>query len=906
VKLLERDGPLGELGRWWSEACDGRGCVALIAGEPGIGKTAVVRELERRISGRVLLGACDPLSTPRPLGPLVDIAPQVGGAVAHHLAAGDRVDIVFAALVAELAAASAPTLLVLEDMHWADAASLDLLRFLGRRIGRLRSMVVVTYRRDELGSGHPLRITLGDLASSDAVRRIALEPLSLDAVRQLAAGSAIDAGDLHRRTRGNPFFVTEVLAEPGAPVPATVRDAAMAHAARLTGDERAALEAMAVLGARVRGELVDAMVGVTGALASSLERRLIHATGELLEFRHELAREALLSVMTGEQRRAWHARALAVLVADPRSRRDELAALAHHAEGAADPVAAREHCVAAAREATRLRAHRQAAEQYERAQRYVVPDDSQDHAALLEAHAHERYFTGELHRWIDLQAQAAGMWHRLGDRVRYGDNLRWLSRGNWCAGRTREARDYAQRAIETLERRGKRRELGAAYSNQAQLCMLADETELAVSWGRKAIALAHQLGDVEIETHALTSVATARAQAGDPAGLRELDRSLDLARGAQLEAHIARALANRSGVLIATRDLPSADATLAEGLAYTDEHGLEAWRLHLRGQQALAQLHAGGLTEAIETSLQLLPHPRLSPVSRVTPLAVLGRARARRGDPEVWAPLDEALALAEQMEELQRIAPVRIARGEAAWLAGDVERARRELEAALPLAQRLRAPWLGGELMFVLALCGERTRPPAWVPPPLALHLRGEFAAAADAWSGLGCRYEQAWSLAGDDSERGLRTAFESFEQLGMRAAAARAADRLRALGVRRIPRGRRAATRANAAGLTTRELEVLGLLAGGLTNADIGRRLFISTRTVDHHVAALLRKLDVEDRAAATRWYHKEREARPPERSLAASNAGLAPDAGRRCAGFSRRGVLPPLTLRGPRDSNR
>jgi DNA-binding CsgD family transcriptional regulator/tetratricopeptide (TPR) repeat protein len=859
VTLLEREQPLRELAGWWSEACGGHGCLVLIDGEAGIGKTAMVRELERRVSGRKLLGGHDPLSIARPLGPLIDIAPQIGGTVARQLATGEQVGAIFAALVADLEAAERPTLLVIEDAHWADASSLDLLRFLARRIGRLRAMLVVTFRGDEAGPLHPLRITLGDLASSDTIRRVPLKPLSVDAVRELAAGSAVDAVDLHRRTGGNPFFATEALAEPEAWVPATVRDAVMARVARLTADERAALEAMGVLGARVPSAWVDAMVGRKDALATCTARGLICIDGELVAFRHELARDAVLATLTGEQRRAWHARALTAIAADRRGRREQLAALAHHAEGAADPVAAREYGIAAAREASRLRAHRQAAEHYALALRHFPPSDSREHAEALEAHAYERYLTDEAVCSIELCSQAAEMWLRLGDRVRYADNLRCLSRVSWFAGRTEDARDYARRAIETLERHGKGRELAAAYSNQAHLHMLSDETALALRWGRKAVTLARRVGDLETEVHAGITMGYARAHAGDPAGLGKLQRSLALAREAHLEDAIARALTCTSTLLVARRDLARASAALAEALAFAEQHDLEPFRLYLLGQQALAVLHSGRLAEAIEISLRLLDRRTLSSISRIQPLIVLGRARARRGDRDVWAPLDEALALADQAGEVQRIGPVRLARGEAAWLEGDVERARREVKAALPLAQRLRAPWYAAELMFVLALTGERRKPPPWIAHPYALHLSDQFAAAARAWSGLGCPYEQAWSLAGDGSETGLRAAFEILDRLGMRAAAARVAERLRMVGARVIPRGRRASTRANVAGLTARQLDVLALISEGLKNIEIGRRLFISPKTVDHHVSAILDKIDVGNRVAAARWYRQQ-----------------------------------------------
>ena len=224
MELLERTPYLTELGGLLRQAADGQGHVAFLGGEAGVGKTSLVRRFcdDAREAARVLTGACDPLSTPRPLGPLLDIAAVVGGELDRLVASAARREQVFGAFLAELSGGGKPTLVAIEDAQWADAATLDLLRYLGRRLGSTRALLLVTFRDDELGPRHPLRLAMGDLATADAVRRLTLLPLSIDAVRTLAAGSGIDSDALHRHTGGNPFFVTEVLAAGGG-VTATLR-----------------------------------------------------------------------------------------------------------------------------------------------------------------------------------------------------------------------------------------------------------------------------------------------------------------------------------------------------------------------------------------------------------------------------------------------------------------------------------------------------------------------------------------------------------------------------------------------------------------------------------------------------------------------------------------------------------
>ncbi|HET7092576.1 MAG TPA: AAA family ATPase, partial [Thermomicrobiales bacterium] len=255
MDLLERELPLTALDAWLHEAAAGQGRLAFVAGEAGVGKSALVARFcqtaAARGRARALLGACDALSTPRPLGPLQDIALQTGGSLERLLTENVARDRLLRAFLAELAGGLTPTLVVLEDVHWADEATLDLLRLLGRRLEPVRCLAIVTYRDDEVGPTHPLRRVLGDLATTPSVRRLRLAPLSEAGIRTLAAGSGLDPVSLHRVTGGNPFFATEVLAAgaamPGS-IPATVRDAVLARASRLTSAGRETLEAAAVIG----------------------------------------------------------------------------------------------------------------------------------------------------------------------------------------------------------------------------------------------------------------------------------------------------------------------------------------------------------------------------------------------------------------------------------------------------------------------------------------------------------------------------------------------------------------------------------------------------------------------------------------------------------------------------------
>ncbi|HET9938591.1 MAG TPA: AAA family ATPase, partial [Gaiella sp.] len=257
TELVERDGLRASLGRAHAGARDGRGSLVFVGGEAGVGKTSLARRFSADLlPAPVVWGACDPLATPRPLGPLLDLAPELPGRLATVLESEATPYDVVAALAD--AAQESALVVVLEDVHWADEATLDVLRVAGRRIEGLPLLLVATYRDDELDRAHPLRVVLGELATAIGVVRLELPPLSADAVRTLAEPHGVDADALHRSTGGNPFYVTEVLSAPAAAIPATVRDAVLARAARLSPPARELLERLAVVPGAADPELIDA------------------------------------------------------------------------------------------------------------------------------------------------------------------------------------------------------------------------------------------------------------------------------------------------------------------------------------------------------------------------------------------------------------------------------------------------------------------------------------------------------------------------------------------------------------------------------------------------------------------------------------------------------------------------
>jgi DNA-binding CsgD family transcriptional regulator/tetratricopeptide (TPR) repeat protein len=857
MELVERDQCIAELGQWLGAVAERGGCIALIGGEAGIGKTALLEKFSTRQESRVLWGACDALFTPHPLAPLHDIARQTQGPLLAAMKSAANRDVIFSATLDELER-GVPSLVVFEDMQWADEATLDLLKFLGRRIHRTRAMLAVTYRDDEVGPRHPLRSVMGDFPRA-TTHRMLLAPLSEPAVAELARRAARPAKGLHGITGGNPLFVTEVLATDAETVPATVRDAVLARAARLTPAARAIAEVVCVVPGRTEAWLLGQAVPPDEAgIEDCLSIGMVRDDESSLAFRHELARRAFESTLSQSTLQSLHARVLAIL-----ARRSDVppARLAHHANGARDVQAILRLAPLAAAEAASMGAHREAASHYEVALRYADDLGACERALLQEQLSYECYLTDQIERAIEVRRWALEIWRASGTRLREGDTLRWLSRLSWFAGRRAEANQYGNDAVAVLELLPPGPELAMAYSNRAQLQMLAHDVVSAIDWAKRTIELAEPWGNNEILSHALNNLGTARLIAGDTAGWVDLDRSLQLALAGSLHEHAARAYTNLASMAISGRQYARASRHLRDGLTYCEDNDLESWRLYMLSWRARAQFEQGFWQEAGEDAESVLRHSRTATITRVPALIVLGHLRIVRGDPDASGPLEEAGSLVGSIQELQRIGPLAAARAEAAWLAGDRQEVVREAQIAYELAREQGDSWVKGEFAAWLWRAGALApgEQPADIAEPYALEVAGDLRGAARVWQGLGCPYEHARLLARAGVESEQREALSILEKLGAAPAVRALRKQMRDRGIRGIPRGSRTSTQRNRFGLTRREGEILTLLSEGMRNAAIARRLCLSTKTVDHHVSAILTKLAVSSRAEAVAMAGKQ-----------------------------------------------
>ena len=840
MELLERDDELVTLGALARAAAAGRGGLVMVTGEAGIGKSALVERFARGHEAglRVLWGWCDQLATPRPLGPVRDLARQVRGPLAEHLAAGDDAGAVDA-LLDELSTPPGSVLIV-EDAHWADEATLDLLTVLGRRIGRLPALLVVTLRDAELADDHTLRYLPAAAAPATV---LALRPLSPCAVATLASRAGRSPAGVHAITGGNPFFVGELLQDDAAGVPRTVTDAVLARVHRCSASARDVLDVVAV----VPGRAESWMLGDLQPTEDCLRTGLLRVEGGAVGYRHELARLAVESSLPPRRRRELHARVLTVLLA-----RDDadLARCAHHAAAAGDASVLRRVAPAAAREAADAGAHREAARQAMLALSAGGPLPLADRAELLELASVEAYLAGMVDDAVTARQEAVRLREQLGDRDALGAGLRWLARLLWWSSEAEAAHDAARRAIEVLEPAGPSHELAMAYSGLSQLHMLADRNKEAIALGERAIAMARDLDDAEALAHALTNVGSAAARHSDT-GREQLAEAATIATAAGLADHAARALVNRAYVSLVHRRFSLAEADMAEASAYAEANELHGYAQYLMGMRSWWHLEQGDWSVAEQLAQEVLAQ-RLQPgISHCPGLVVLGTLQARRGHPEASATLDEAARIATRTGELQRIGPTMAARAEFGWLSGDRDRCAREAGTAFGQARDYGEPWLTGELGVWLHRAGQPVELPNWVAMPYRLLVGGDWAAAARAWQQLGCPYQQALALT-DGDVGGCLEALQLLDRLGAVVTAALVRRRLRRQGVRHVPRGPRTAARRNPAGLTVRQQEVLDLLVDGLSNAEIADKLVIAPKTAELHVSAVLAKLRVSSRREA------------------------------------------------------
>ena len=847
VELLEREAALETLAQAHASAAAGAGRAVGISGEPGIGKTALVRRFldDLEDGARVLFGTCDDLSIARPLGPFRDLAGSVSPGLRDALAAGAPPHEIQDLLIQELERTPRPTLLVLEDVHWADNATLDSLTVLGRRIGALPALLVTTYRTGETPPA--TRCTRRSAPSGrDDSELVELLPLSRNAVASLT-GDAADA--VYDVTRGNPFYVTELLASRDtAELPPSVANAVLARTSRLGDSARRLVELVSVVPNRVSMSTLDSLMPGWAAAAEEPERRqLLELDDGHLRFRHELARNAVLTAIPTATRRRLHSDVLGSLLAagaDP-------AEIVHHAEAAGEEEVVGEYALIAARRAAAFESNREAYSHYRRAADFVDTLAPAGAGGPARGARHGRLSRRQARRLL------------RGDQGRDSD-----SQGARRPGRARPLHARAV-ALPLVRRRGR------PGTRQGDRGHHDPGSARRVDRAGQGLQRRRAAGDARRRRRAGAELGAARARAGHPVGRRRHARARCREHGlregpdgpgetgALLEAHeladsageredATRALGNLGYVLMSWARPEEALTYSQRALDYAAAHEVHTYVSYVRAGMAWTRLRGGDWDDAeraarseIETGMTIV---------QLLANTVLAELAVRRGDDDAGERVAELEAHADRAGEPQRLLPVIELQTELALtgrgpIPGGALRAPgppHECERGVARALRGQVGGLGGRGRH-----RDRARL-AGVGP-----LRGDDAPRLE---GRGRRvrrarvvYDRALMLSLLDDEAAFLEALEIARGLGAEPLTKRVAERMRELGMR-VPQGPRQATRKNPAGLTARQLEVLTLIAEGLTNAEIAERLVVSPRTAEHHVAAVLTKLGATTRREAAR----------------------------------------------------
>lgn len=857
MELLERNDCLNTLSDRYLQVQQGDGHTLFLTGEAGVGKTSLIHHFLRSISARasVYSGACDSLFTPRPLGPLYDVAAQIGGTFPALLQHEKDRPLLFGGFLQALQEATLPVVLVFEDIHWADEATIDFIKFLARRISRFRCLFLLSFRDDEISNRHPLKSLFGEL-TSDTFSKLGLRRLSREAVDQLARAKGYPSGDpVYALTGGNPFYVSEILANYSPGIPERVKDAILAVFHSKDEAMQALWELLSILPSRIEFDLVEPIErDFPNGIADCLRSGVIVDRQDYLSFKHELYRLTIEESLSPYRRKALHRTMLKILLDRPADA-NTLSQLIHHARLADDRDLVARLAPQAAHEAATLGAHTEASKLYQTAIEYT-PAGAPDIITLYEHHAYECYLTNQVTAAVTSQQHALDIWRARNVPLKEGDTLRFFSRLRWFEGNRGQALMLAMQAIDVLQKLPPSRELALAYSNQAQLSMLADDFTTTMHWGLQAIALAIRLGDDEIRAHALNNVGTALQKRTDSRaeGEKKLKESLGIALKNGLHEHAARAYTNLSANYLLLKQYDKAHAAFQEGLKYCEERDLNSWTYYMQSHKVNLLLQTGAWTEAETLAVQLRSNPYHPAIVAIGALFALARLRIRQGAfDEARALITEGKTKAMPTGEAQRIAPMLATELELCYHTGE------ELPAAeLALAETTLFPnknhsWYYSELAYWMNKCSYPVPANEAVKylGPFIHERDGHWLAAAEAWKAIGCEYEAALALFQGEEEH-QKQALLMLDAMGATGTHRMLKSRLKLKGVRHIPRGPRESTRNNPAQLTGRQIEILLLLRDGSQNKEIADKLFISPKTVDHHISAILSKLEVTTRAKA------------------------------------------------------
>jgi DNA-binding CsgD family transcriptional regulator/predicted ATPase len=856
MELIERDEFLVSLETAFQHLKTGEGHCIFVSGEAGIGKTSLVNAFCKKVKNRcnIYKGTCDALFAPRPLAPVYDILLQIrGDFLPGDNNITDRTTF-FIKIFYELKSQHEASLIIFEDIHWADEATLDFIKFLARRITQLCCLFILTCRDNEIHSNHPLRNVLGHL-NPDALTRMQLFPLSKQAVEKMAAGKEYKGEDVYNISGGNPFYVKEILASYSPGVPDNIKDSILSVYNRLDEKTRQLWQILSVLPTGFEIKYLQKMDSeYITPIQNCLDLKIMIAKNGVIFFKHELYRRAIEDFLSPLLRIALNKEILDKF-RESFEYDKQIERIIHHAKNANEYELVVKYAPLAARQAASAGAHIEASKLYLSAIEYYQGTDKDILIQFYEAYAYECYLTNQMKEAIIYTEKALHLLKEKNEMEKMGNCMRFLSRLWWFNANRKKAEAYASEAIKVLADQPVSRAKAMAFSNMSQLEMLSDHSANCIFWGEQAIAMAQEIADDEILCHALNNVGDVqmRIPSSKQKGIALLQKSLDIALKNSFHEHVARAYTNLESSGRAVNDYKFAKEVLEAGIQYCEERDLDSWTLYLLADKALLNLKMGYWDEAYNVARNLINNEEWSPILKIGSLVVIATIKMRREDTDVLPLLTEALEIAFEAKELQRIIPVMVALLEYEWITGKHFIEMEAVDATITMVEQMGNVYDNSEFAFWLLKARKQQIRLSEFYEGYDMHNKAKALKAADLWERSACPYERALALF-EGSEADKKKAVEIIHNLGAGAAYEKMKLEMRAAGIKSIPRGIRESTRSHPANLTDREVDVLQLLKEGLLNKEIAERLFISPKTVEHHISSIYFKLNVNSRTRAVK----------------------------------------------------
>jgi DNA-binding CsgD family transcriptional regulator len=851
MALIERDGLMASLQKQFENVAGGDGHCILLNGEAGIGKTALVKAFCKNQADAcsIYQGACDDLFTPRPLAPLYDVLWQVNKERWPVPPSNEERSVLFASFFQELRTKKGKLLIVFEDIHWADEGTLDFIKFFVRRIDQLPCLFILTYRDNEIYSKHPLRNVLGQLPP-DSFTKLVVTPLSKQVVVEMATQKGYNGEDVYSISRGNPFYVNEILASYSPGVPDNIKDSILSVYERQREGTKNAWQIWSVMpeGLEVdRVAKIKSSWDVNHCFAISV---IIVQNGKVV-FKHELYRRTIEESLTPFKRIEMNKMMLELFL-DSFEEKGEIERILHYAKNANEKELVVKYAPQAAEKAASIGAHKEASKLFLTAIEYVEGNDTKQLAELYEAYAYECYLSNQIKEAITFTEKILSLWKANAYIKKIGDSLCFLSHLWWFDGNRKHAEHFARQAIDLLKEQPASSTKAMAFSNMSQLKMLSDESPECILWGEKAMEMSKELGNEEILSHALNNVGTVQmfTPSSEQKGIAMLQQSLEIALQNSYHEHAARAYTNLGSGSMKIKKYALARKALEEGIRYCDGRGLNSWTAYMLSWKARLYLDTGNWTEAWNIADNLLKNEAQPAIIKIIALIVLAKISMRRGK-DARTFLLEAKTMSFETMELQRVIPSMVALLEYEWLSGKTIIEKDDIEQTSLLIQRAGIDSEKAEFLFWMKKAGRHFVPIKEIAEAYDISSVAKALKAAAFWEKSGCPFEQGLVLfEGKDDDK--RKAIAMVQDLGAIAVYEKMKQEMRNLGIKNIPRGIRNSTRSNAAFLTGREMDVLQLLKEELHNKEIAAQLYISAKTVDHHISSILFKLDANSRSKA------------------------------------------------------